>query len=232
TPRTRAVLLNTPGNPAGNMIDHEALASLAAWCRENHLWLVCDEVYSMITFEREHVSLRRAASQLDNVIVIDSLSKSHAMTGWRLGWTVSGRDMADRLLAFTSATVFGCCQFVQDAAAYALTNDEAYISEVREQYRERRDYLCQRIEGMEALGCVTPEAGMFVMVDVSGTGRDGEAFARELLDRHGVSVLPGAGFGPGCNDFVRVSLCQPVDVLSPALDRMERYLHECETESR
>lgn len=227
TPRTRAVLLNTPGNPAGNMIDEASLADLATWCRENGLWLICDEVYSMITFEREHVSLRRAASRLDNVVVIDSLSKSHAMTGWRLGWTVSDRRMADRLLAFTSATVFGCCQFVQDAAAYALTSDEAYIASVREQYRERRDYLCRRIAGMPALSCVTPEAGMFVMVDVSATGRDGEAFALELLDRQGVSVLPGAGFGPGCSDFVRVSLCQPVEVLGPALDRLARYLGEC-----
>ena len=227
TPQTRAVLLNTPGNPAGNMIDAETLSSLAAWCRQRGLWLVCDEVYSMITFERQHVSLRRAAAELDNVVVIDSLSKSHAMTGWRLGWTVCGLDLADRLLAFTSATVFGCCQFVQDAAAFALTNDEAYIAGVREEYRRRRDYLCGRIDAMEGLSCVTPEAGMFVMMDVSGSGRDGETFARELLDRHQVSVLPGAGFGPSCGQFVRVSLCQPVDILAPALDRIERYVREC-----
>lgn len=227
TPRTRAVLLNTPGNPAGNMIDAHTLASLAAWCLENGLWLLCDEVYSMITFERRHVSLRRAATALDNVVVIDSLSKSHAMTGWRLGWTVCGLELANRLLAFTGATVFGCCQFVQDAAAFALTNDEAYIADVREEYRKRRDYLCGRIDAMEGLSCVTPEAGMFVMMDVSGSGRDGGIFARELLDRHDVSVLPGAGFGPGCGQFVRVSLCQPVEVLAPALDCMERYMNEC-----
>ncbi|WP_240624342.1 pyridoxal phosphate-dependent aminotransferase [Chromatocurvus halotolerans] len=227
TSDTRAVLLNTPGNPAGNMIDAETLSSLASWCRDNGLWLVCDEVYSMITFERRHVSLRRAAAALDNVVVIDSLSKSHAMTGWRLGWTVSSLDMAERLLDFTSATVFGCCQFVQDAAAFALTNDEAYIADVRDEYRKRRDYLCGRIDAVEGLSCVTPEAGMFVMMDVSGSGRDGAMFARELLDRHDISVLPGAGFGPGCGQFVRVSLCQPVEVLAPALDRMERYMNEC-----
>lgn len=230
TPHTRAVLLNTPGNPAGNVIDAETLATLAAWCRQNHLWLVCDEVYSMITFERSHVSLRRAAAELDNVVIIDSLSKSHAMTGWRLGWTVSGREFADRLLAFTSATVFGCCQFVQDAAAFALTNDEVYIAGVREEYRRRRDYLCRRVDAMQGLDCVAPQAGMFVMMDVSGSGRDGERFSHELLDRHAVSVLPGAGFGPGCSNFVRVSLCQPLDVLAPALDRMEHYLLECSEE--
>ena len=97
--RTRCVLLNTPGNPAGNVMRAEDLAHIAAECYARNLWVVCDEVYSMLTFDTPHVSLRRAAEHLDNVIVIDGLSKSHAMTGWRLGWTVSNQDVADRLLA-------------------------------------------------------------------------------------------------------------------------------------
>ena len=177
TPATRVLLLNTPGNPAGNMIEPAQLCALAAWCLQRDIWLVCDEVYSMITFTQPHTSLRKAASALDNIVVIDGLSKSHAMTGWRLGWTVSDLALADRLLEFTSATLFGCCQFVQDAAVHALTNDEDYIAGVRDEYRRRRDYVCQRIAAIPSLSCEVPAAGMFVMVNVAATGRDGLAFA-------------------------------------------------------
>lgn len=226
TPATRVLLLNTPGNPAGNMIEPAQLQELAAWCLQRNIWLVCDEVYSMITFDRSHTSLRKAASVLDNVVVIDGLSKSHAMTGWRLGWTVSSLALADHLLEFTSATLFGCCQFVQDAAVHALTNDEDYIAGVRDEYRRRRDYVCQRVAAIPGLSCEVPAAGMFVMVKVAGTGRDGLAFAEGLLDQGQVSVLPGIGFGASCRDYVRISLTQSVAAMAPAFDRIEAFCSE------
>lgn len=224
TEETRVVLVNTPGNPAGNMIAAEDLRQLAAFCFERGVWLVCDEVYSMITFEARHISLRRAAERLDNVVIIDGLSKSHAMTGWRLGWSVSSPALAERLLDFTSSTVFGCCQFVQDAAAYALTNDEEYIRSVCEEYRSRRDYVCSRIAEIPGLQCESPAAGMFVMIDVGAIEGDGTRFAESLLDAEGVSVLPGVGFGGNCRHYVRVSLAQPLAVLQPAFDRMARFV--------
>jgi arginine:pyruvate transaminase len=226
TERTNVVLLNTPGNPAGNMIDTEQLRELADFCRARNLWLVCDEVYSMITFDEPHVSLRKAADSLEHIVIIDGLSKSHAMTGWRLGWTVASKAFSRHLLEFTSSTVFGCCQFVQDAAAHALTNDEEYIRGVREEYRQRRNYVCARVANMPGLSCDVPQAGMFVMIKVSQLATDGLAFAEDLLARKKVSVLPGAGFGPTTRDYVRVSLAQPITVLKPALDRVEQYATE------
>jgi arginine:pyruvate transaminase len=218
---TRLVFLNTPGNPAGNVIAESDLRELARFCLERDVWLVCDEVYSMITFDNAHVSLRRAAEALDNIIIVDGMSKSHAMTGWRLGWTVANKEVADRLLAFTSSTIFGCCQFVQDAAAHALVNDEEYINGVREEYRQRRNYVCERVEGIDGLSCRVPEAGMFVMVRVPPNFSDGLEFATQLLAAQGVSVLPGIGFGPCTGNYVRVSLAQPVNILRPAFDRIE-----------
>ena len=223
TDSTRLVFINTPGNPAGNIISQDDLRELAEYCLQRNIWLVCDEVYSMITFERPHVSLRRAARQLDNVIIVDGMSKSHAMTGWRLGWTVAPTPVADRLLAFTSSTIFGCCQFVQDAAAFALMNDEEYINGVREEYRQRRNYVCERVDAIEGLSCVVPEAGMFVMIHVDKPGVDGLQFAQRLLEQEGVSVLPGVGFGECAADYVRVSLAQPINILRPAFDRIARF---------
>jgi arginine:pyruvate transaminase len=224
TDRTRVVFINTPGNPAGNMIFADQLRALAELCLERDIWLVSDEVYSMITFEERHVSLRTAADRLHNVVVIDGLSKSHAMTGWRLGWAVSHQNLVERLLQFFSATVFGCCQFVQDAAAFALQNDEDYMAEVRSKYKKRRDFVCDRIGSIPLLDCATPKAGMFVMVDVRGLNTDGLQFAEDLLEAQRVSVLPGEGFGRSTRDYVRVSLAQPLPCLEEAMNRIERFV--------
>jgi arginine:pyruvate transaminase len=145
------------------------------------------------------------------------------MTGWRLGWTVAQQAVSDRLLEFTSSTVFGCCQFVQDAAAFALTNDEEYINGVREEYRQRRNYVCERVAAISGLSCHVPKAGMFVMIKVDEVAADGLAFAEELLAEQGVSVLPGVGFGDCTANYVRVSLAQPINVLRPAFDRMQVF---------
>jgi arginine:pyruvate transaminase len=222
-PRTRAMLVNTPGNPAGNMIEPGQLAELAAFCLAHGLWLLCDEVYSMITFRRRHTSLRAATAALDNLIMVDALSKSHAMSGWRIGWTVTSPALADRLARFNGATLFGCSQFIQDAAAFALRNDDVYVEEMRLEYLARRDLVVGRINAIPGLRCDTPDAGMFVMIEVSGTGCDGLRFAERLFEASGVSTVPGSGFGPSARDYVRLTLAQDRATLGRALDRIERF---------
>lgn len=220
---TRVLFLNTPGNPAGNIIEEAQLRELAAFCLERGVWIVCDEVYSMITFGTRHVSLLKAAQSLENVVVVDALSKSHSMTGWRMGWTVSSEDTAQRILDFASGTIFGCCQFVQDAAAFALQNDEEYMRAIADEYRVRRDYALERIGRIAGLRANRPRAGMFIMLDVSGVADDGLVFAEGLLAHSGVSVLPGIAFGELSRQFVRLSLTHPVHIMSKAFDRIERF---------
>lgn len=224
TADTRVLFLNTPGNPGGNMIPEVQLRELATFCLERNAWIVCDEVYSMITFGKKHTSLIKAADSLENVVVIDALSKSHAMTGWRMGWTVSSEATASRILDFGSGSVFGCCQFVQDAAAFALKNDEEYMRAIADEYRLRRNYALERIAEIPKLSTNAPDAGMFVMMNVAQVEPDGLAFAAGLLEHGGVSVLPGIVFGDVTRHFVRLSLTQPVHVMSKAFDRIERYV--------
>lgn len=228
TANTRVLFLNTPGNPGGNMIQAEQLRELAAFCLQRKVWIVCDEVYSMITFGQQHISLHTVAATLENVIVVDALSKSHSMTGWRMGWTVSSEETAQRILDFASGTIFGCCQFVQDAAAFALKNDEEYMRAIADEYRVRRDYALERIGRIPALSANRPSAGMFIMVNVATVAPDGLAFATGLLQDTGVSVLPGAAFGEITNQFVRLSLTHPVHVMSKAFDRIGRYIASLE----
>jgi arginine:pyruvate transaminase len=222
TERTRAVLVNTPGNPCGNLIGADTLSALAAGCRDRDLWLVCDEVYSLITFDAPHWSLLRYERDESNLVVIDGLSKSHAMSGWRIGWAAAPPELAVQLARFSSAALFGVCQFVQDGAAFALANDTEDVQAMRDEYRRRRDYAAGRLEAMPNLSYFLPRGGMFIMVDSAHIAADGQDFAQRLLDEAGLSTIPGRGFGPSAATYVRVSLTHPLPVLAEVFDRMAR----------
>ena len=222
--KTRAVLVNTPGNPAGNMVTSAQLARLAEFCLERGIWLISDEVYSMITFEKQHISLHAAAKAPDNVIIVNSMSKSHAMSGWRMGWAVAPPGLVPSLVSFSDSTLFGCAPFVQDAAAFALRNNKDNVADMQEEYRRRRDYVVSRVSVTDNIRCYPPAAGMFVMVDVSATGLDGNQFGQALLEEQKISIVPGGGFGASTSDFVRVTLAQPIEVLSEAFDRIETFI--------
>jgi arginine:pyruvate transaminase len=225
---TRVVFINTPGNPTGAIINAQTLKDLASYCNERDIWLVCDEVYSMFTYEKPHISLRTATEKLDNVVVIDGLSKSHAMSGWRVGWVVAPIELTRHLGNFTAMSFFGSPQFIQDAAAFALNNDEYYVTEMRDMYRKRRDLVCDRLAAMPHLSYLRPESGMFIMVDVSDLFDDDKEFAQKLLDAEAVSVLPGSAFGQGTTGHVRLSLVQPQAVLMKGCDRIEKFVRSFE----
>jgi arginine:pyruvate transaminase len=221
--RTRVLFINTPGNPTGSIIPARDIRELAAYCRERDIWLVCDEVYSMFCYEGKHVSARASAEHIDNVVMIDGLSKSHAMSGWRMGWVVAPPSLVDRLGYFAGATLFGSPQFIQDASAFALENDQEYVREMRDEYRRRRDFVLHRLRKIEQLQCIRPRAGMFIMCDVSGTGMDGKQFANRLLAEQAVSVIPGDAFGPTTHNFVRLGLAQNRAVLKRACKRLRNF---------
>jgi len=224
--KTRAILINTPGNPTGAIIARKTLASLAEFCLERGIWLVCDEIYSMFTYEKPHISLRAAAARLDNIVVIDGLSKSHAMSGWRMGWVVAPVELTRHLGHFAAMSIFGCPQFIQDAAAFALNNDEYYVREMCSKYQNRRDLVCARLNEMPGLKYHCPESGMFIMIDVSNFYEDDKVFAQKLLDAQSVSVLPGSAFGNSTRGHVRFSLVQSEDVLLEGCKRLDQFVNE------
>ena len=224
TDKTKVILLNTPGNPTGAIIPRQTLHKLAQHCARLGIWLVCDEVYSMFTYEKPHISLRSAADTLDNVVVIDGLSKSHAMSGWRMGWAVAPVALTQHLGRFAEMSTFGCPQFIQDAAAFALNNDEYYVGDMCKTYQARRDLVCGILDRIPKINYIKPASGMFVMVDVSSVESDDKIFAENLLDAELLSVLPGSAFGSALNGYVRLSLVQPEDILQIGCERLEKFI--------
>jgi len=222
--RTRVILANSPGNPTGTVFSRERWIELAELCRKKDIWLISDEVYSDLIFEGEHFSPLSIPEARQNVVAISSVSKSHAMTGWRLGWAIGPRALANHLDTLSQSMVFGVSQFTQDAVTQALREPPVELEKIKRTTQARRDALCGSLEQVEGLVVHKPAGGMFVMVDVSGTGCDGEEFANGLLDHSGVAVVPGSAFGDSAKNFVRIGYLTDSADLIKAADRINDFV--------
>lgn len=220
TDKTSAILINSPNNPTGAVFPQETLAAVADICKRNDLWLISDEVYSTVTFGAEHFSPCALPGMSERTITINSLSKSHAMTGWRLGWVVCPKEMALHLGNLTLCMLFGSPTFIQDAAKIALTAELPELELMRETYQHRRDVFYQQLKNIEGIHCHLPEAGMFLMIDIRKTGMSSQEMAELLLNKFDVATLPGIAFGPSGEGHIRVSLGVPEKDLIKASHRI------------
>jgi arginine:pyruvate transaminase len=224
TERTRAILLNSPSNPSGAMFSKGEVQALVEICKENGIWLISDEVYATLVFDGEFTSPLHIADTDSCVVVLRSLSKSHAMSGWRLGWAIAPDVLATSLQELSQPMLFGVSQFTQDAAITALKNSDVIVPEIRDVFHLRRDVLCDRLEKIPGLTVYRPSGGMFALVDISVLGCDGETFANQLLDEAGVSVVPGFAFGASTVNCVRIGFCQDIKLLEEAATRIEKFV--------
>jgi arginine:pyruvate transaminase len=226
TPRTRALALNSPHNPSGASLPRSTWQALAELCIAHDLWLISDEVYSELLFEGEHVSPASLPGMAERTATLNSLSKSHAMTGWRVGWVVAPPSLAAHLENLALCMLYGSPDFVQDAAVVALESELPELDAMREAYRERRDLVCEHLVDCPGVRALKPDGGMFVMLDIRETGLSAQAFADRLLDRHGVSVLAGEAFGPSAAGHIRLGLVVGPEPLRDACQRIARCAHE------
>jgi arginine:pyruvate transaminase len=222
TARTRAVFFATPNNPSGVILSEADLAAIADLARRHSLWVVADEVYAGLAPGGRVPSL--AAELPEQVVTISSLSKSHSMPGWRAGWLVGPKQLVQHAEALAQSMLFGLPGFVQEAAATALRISEAAESTVRDYCAMRRDMLLAELEGIPGLKCLVPDAGMFLLVDVRGTGLSGYDFMRALYHAERVSVLDGGAFGIGTSGFVRVCFATDEALLREAALRIRRFV--------
>ena len=223
TPRTRVIWINSPHNPTGAVFTAEEVAGIAELCRKHDLWLVSDEVYEDLAFTKPHTSPWSLPDMAERTIVASSLSKSHAMAGFRFGWVIGPPDLARHLFDFLLCMYFGGPAFIQDGALAALVTDLPEVGAQREIYRRRALLLADILEDAPNCRALPPEGGMFVLFDVRRSGLGAEEFARELLFSEDVALLPCDGFGPSAVGHLRIALTAPEPRLEEAGRRIVRF---------
>jgi arginine:pyruvate transaminase len=227
-PNTRAVLINTPNNPTGAIYSRETLEGIAGICRRHDLWLLSDEVYWTHCGAgggggRKHISPRSLPGMKERTLVINSLSKSHGMTGWRIGWLAGPADFIRLLINLNLVSTYGLNDFVSRAAIAAIENGHG-VKEIAAIYNARRAAFLAGIRGLDEVVVRGSEGGMYVMLDIRAVDPDCERFAWRLLDAEKVAVMPGASFGAAAAGHLRISLCQPEDQLREAAARLRRFI--------
>ena len=223
--RPRAVFVNSPNNPTGWVMPAEGMAALLAACRRHGVWLISDEVYHRVVFQgRSAPSILDIAEPDDAVVVINSLSKAWAMTGWRVGWAVHPEPLGIKLDALNEITVSGAAtSFAQHGAVAAIRDGEDVIRAQQERCGAVRDLVVERLGRLGRVRMVPPDAAFYAFFGVDGMN-DSLAFAKRLLEDTGVGLAPGVAFGPGGEGHLRLCFAAKPETIRTALDRLEPVL--------
>jgi arginine:pyruvate transaminase len=200
-----SLLINSPNNPTGAVYSEDTLNMIAEVCQEHDLWLISDEVYETQVWEGSHISPRALPGMLDRTIVVNSLSKSHAMTGSRIGWIVAPEEVTANLIELVTNTTYGVAGFIQQAALFALAQGDEVEKEVAEPFFRRRAVVQKLIETQNIAKLVPAQGAMYVMLDLRATGLSGKEFASRLLDDELIAVMPGESFGEAAAGHVRIA---------------------------
>lgn len=215
----RSLLVNSPNNPTGVVYTRATFEGIARVCLGNDLWLISDEVYDTQIWSGTHLSPRQLPGMAQRTLVVGSLSKSHAMTGSRLGWIVGPEDAIGHIINLTTHTTYGVPGFIQDAGEFALHQGQALEDKVTAPFRRRHSEAARRLT-TQGVTLVPSTASMYLMADIRSTGLTGEAFAHHLLDTQRIAVMPGESFGQAAAGHIRIALTVPDDKLSTALDTL------------
>lgn len=223
TPRTKALIVNTPHNPTGAMLSPDEMEAIADLCTRHDLWLLYDEVYSHFAHTRPHLNPGTIPALAERTIVVSSLSKSHAMTGWRLGWMIAPTQLVEYAGDLLAAMLFGQPPFIQDAAYAALSQEWEEVEAMRQSYAARRQRVHDALVDAGKISCMAPEGGIYIMVDVRKTGLSAYQFAHTLLEQAKVALLPGDAFSRSLNEYLRLSLTATDVNLEEACQRIRRF---------
>ncbi len=224
TPKTRVIVLNAPNNPLGSRYTLAQLERVVQACVENAIWLILDAVY-IDTVAADCIDLPHQIPGAASVLItVGSLSKSHRMTGWRIGWAIGPAPLAAHLGHLSVCMHYGLPPFIQDAATVAIEQSSATPNTVRQVLQQRRVLVLAALVNIHPVKLIDPGQGMFVLLDVEPLGMSAYQFAVALLADQDVSVLPCDGFGPGGHFLVRIGLCTDGDALTDACQRIVEFI--------
>ncbi len=225
TPKTKLLVLPFPNNPTGAIMEKKDLEEIAEVIEKHDLFVLSDEIYSALTYQEEHVSIASLPGMKERTIVINGFSKSHAMTGWRLGYACGPELIIKQMLKIHQYAIMCAPTTSQYAAVDALKNGDEDVKNMREEYNGRRRYLLHRFEEM-GLQCFEPYGAFYMFPCIKEFGMSSDEFATGLLRAKKVAVVPGTAFGDCGEGFLRISYAYSLDNLKEALDRIEEYIEE------
>lgn len=220
TPRTRMLITNSPGNPTGTVYLDAVQRQLAELAVQHDLWVLSDEIYARIIYGGEYFSMLRYPGMAERTLIIDGFSKSFAMTGWRLGYTVAPPEVVDALVMMAVNTYTCVAEFTQYAAIDALRDREGNTAQMVGEFARRREQFAHELNRVPGFRCQPPEGAFYAWVDITGTGISAEEVCRILLEEAGVAAIAGAAFGPSGKEFVRFSFASSMATLQEAVERI------------
>lgn len=225
TEKTKVLIMPFPNNPTGAIMTREELKDIAEVIIEKDLFVVSDEIYSELTYQEKHVSIAELPGMKERTIVINGFSKSHAMTGWRLGYAVGPQKIIKQMTKLHQFAIMCAPTTSQYAAVEALRNGDADVEMMRDSYDKRRRLLVHSLREM-GLECFEPFGAFYVFPCIKSLNMTSEEFANKLLMEEKVAVVPGTAFGDSGEGFLRLSYAQSIDNIKIALERMERFVRK------
>ena len=223
TPRTKAVVLPFPSNPTGGILERADLEALAGVLKDTNAMVLSDEIYAELTYGQKHVSPANLPELYDRTIVVNGFSKSHAMTGWRMGYVCGPEPVIQQMLKLHQFGIMSAPTTSQYAAVEAMRNGDPDIEHMREEYDRRRRYLVENLNRI-GLSCFEPKGAFYVFPDIRSTGLSSEEFCERFLMEEKVAVISGSAFGPGGEGFIRCCYATSMKDIAEALTRMDNFL--------
>ncbi len=223
TPRTKMLVLPFPNNPTGGIMERADLEVIADIVRNTNIVVLSDEIYSELTYGLKHTSIAQLPGMCERTIVINGLSKSHAMTGWRMGYACGPKEVVGHMTKIHQYAIMSAPTTSQYAAIEALRRGDDDIRAMREEYDARRRYVVDSFNRM-GLPCFDPQGAFYAFPDIRSTGLSSEDFCEQLLMRESVAAIPGSAFGPGGDGFIRCCYATSMAELTEAMARIERFL--------
>lgn len=226
TDKTKILILPFPNNPTGAIMERKDLEGIAELCIKHDIFVLSDEIYSELTYNNEdHVSIASLPGMKERTVLINGFSKSHAMTGWRLGYACAPKLIIEQMLKIHQYAIMCAPTTSQYAAVTAIRDCDEDVAEMREEYNQRRRYLLKRFENM-GLQCFEPFGAFYMFPSIKEFGMTSDEFAIDFLKKKKVAVVPGTAFGDSGEGFLRISYAYSLSSLKEALDRMEEYVNE------
>lgn len=223
TPKTRMLVINTPGNPTGVVQSRETLEKLADIAKRHDLIVVSDEIYEKLVYgEAKHISIASLPGMKERTITLNGFSKCYSMTGWRLGYAAAPVEFIKAMVR-VHAYINTCApSFVQEAGITALEKAEPDVQEMVKEYQRRRDYIVSAINSIDGLSCRTPGGAFYIFVNIKALGKTSAEMADYLLDHAKIAAVPGSAFGPQGEGYVRLSYACSYERIVEAMDRLKK----------